>query len=101
MALQIGAGIGNESKAGSMRFRKSIQRKRSDGENDLLLRLPRNAIALHSFAEIYFDVTHALLTAFEAHRAPQFFCLSSREPRGNHRHPQELLLEKRYPKRAF
>src|ERR1019366_8417390 len=101
MALQIGAGIGDESEAGRMRLGKSIQRKRSDGENDLLLRFARDTVALHARAQLHLDVAHAQLAALEAHRATQLFRLSTRESGSDHGHAQELLLKERYPKRAF
>src|SRR5271166_381299 len=93
MTLEIGAGIGDESKAGRVRLGKSIQRKRSDRENDLLLRLPRDPVALHALAEVHFDVVHPLLTALEAHRATQLFRLSPGKSGSDHGHAQELLLK--------
>ena len=96
MTLEISAGVSNQRKAGGVRFRKSIQRKGSDGKDDLLLRLRRDAVALHAFAQLHFDIAHAPLAAFEAERPPQFLRLAAAESRGNHRHAQQLLLEKRH-----
>src|SRR5712664_1894259 len=44
VAFQEGAGIGDESKTGSVRFRKSIEREGSNGLNDPVLRGSFNSL---------------------------------------------------------
>ena len=101
VALEIGAGICDKSKTGGMRFGKSIQRKGSNGKNDLLLRLRRNAVALHPFPQLDFDVPHTLFAALKTKGPAQLFCLSTAESRGNHRHAQQLFLKQRHAQGAL
>ena len=84
VALQLGAGIGDQGEAGGVRFGKSIERERGDGQNDLFLRLRRDAVLRHAGAQPGFDFFHARLRALEAHGAAQFFGFASGEVGGDH-----------------
>src|SRR5258705_5242400 len=77
MTLQVGAGISDQGEAGGMRFRKSVQSKRSDRLDDLLLRLANNSVPRHAGAEFFFDVFHACFGTFESHGAAQFLGFAS------------------------
>ncbi len=101
VALQIGAGIGDEREAGGVRFGKSVEREGSDGENDFFLRFRRDAVVRHAGAQLGFDFAHARLRALEAHGAAQFFRLASGEVGGDHRHAQQLFLKERDAERAL
>src|ERR1700722_17375989 len=96
MALQISAGIRDQRKTGGMRLGKSIERERSNGKDDLLLRFRREAVALHARTKLDLDIAHAFFAAFEAKGTPQFFRPAAAEPSGNHCHAQQLLLEERH-----
>ena len=59
VALQIGAGVGNQREAGRVRFRKSVECERSNGENNFFLRFRGNFILRHAGAQPGFDFFHA------------------------------------------
>src|ERR1035437_2491217 len=101
MALEIGAGIRDQSEAGGVRLGKSVERERSNRKDDLLLRFRRDAVTLHTRAKFDLDIAHAHLAALEAEGAAQFLGFATTEAGGNHRHAQELLLKERHPQRAF
>src|SRR5580704_17651041 len=79
MTLEISAGIGDQGTTGGVRLGKPIERKRGDGKNNLLLGCRRDAIALHTFPQLYLDVAHALFAAFKTKSPAQFFRLPTTE----------------------
>src|ERR1019366_3450476 len=101
VALEIGAGVGDQRKTGGVRLGESIERERSNRKDDLLLRFGRDAIALHARAQLDLDIAHAHLAALEAEGAPQFLSFATAEAGGNHGHAQQLLLKERHPQRAL
>ena len=101
MALQIGAGVGDEGEAGSVGFGESVERERCDGENDFFLRFRGDSVLRHAGAEPGFDFAHAGLRAFEAHGAAEFFGFASGEVGGDHGDAQQLLLKERNAERAL
>ena len=100
MALQIGAGVGDQREAGGVGFGEAVQRERGDGLHDGVLRLSADAVLLHAGAQADLDVAHPRLGAFEAHRAPQLLGLAPAETGGDHRHAQKLFLKQRDAQRA-
>src|ERR1035441_6748728 len=85
MTLEISAGVGDQREAGGVRLGKSIERERSNRKNDLLLRIWRNAITIHTGAQLDLDIAHAHLAALEAEGAPQLFRFAAAEAGSNHR----------------
>ena len=90
-----------QRKAGGVRLGESVQRKRGDRLNDLLLRLLRDAVALHARTQLDFNVAHPLFAALEAEGATQLFRFAAAESGGNHGHAQQLLLKERHAQRAL
>jgi hypothetical protein len=84
-----------------MRFRKSVQRERSNRQRDLIGSLTGNALSRHPLAQLHFDLLHPPFRSLEPQRATQFFRLPSRETRRHHRNPQQLLLKQRHAERAL
>ncbi len=100
MALEVGAGIGQQGEAGGVRLGKTVEREGGDRLHDLILRRAGDAVALHAAAQLVFHLPHARLRAPEAEGAAQLFGLASSEPGGDHGHAQQLLLEERHAQRA-
>src|SRR5579859_3449274 len=100
VAFQIGAGVGEKRETRGMRFRKSIERERSDGLDYFLLNFGSDSVFFHAAAKLYFDVFHARFGAFKTKGATQFLRFASREASGDHGHAQELFLKKRHAQRA-
>ena len=88
MALEVGAGVGQQGEAGGVGFRKAIEREGGDGLHDLLLGLGSDAVAGHAGAQLGFDLAHARLRALEAHGAAQFLGLTAAEAGSDHGHAQ-------------
>ena len=100
MHFQIGARIRQQREAGGVRLRKSVQRKRRDGRNNLLGHLAGDALLRHPVAQLHFHLLHPPLRSLEAERAAQFLRLAAAETGGDHGHAQQLLLEQRHAQRA-
>src|ERR1700723_2948073 len=94
--LEICRGIGDERKAGSVRFGESVKREGADGLDDFVLRARREAVGGHAAPQLAFEILHALPGAAHAHGAAQLFSLRSAEVGNGHGHAQQLLLKKRY-----
>ena len=101
VALEIGAGVGDESEAGGMGFRETVEGERGDRLDDLFLHLAANSSLVHPTPQTLLDLSHALDRAFEAHRSAQLLGLAAREPGRRHRHAQDLLLKDRYTQRPL
>ena len=101
VALEIGAGIGNQREAGRVRFRKSIQREGRDRLNNLLLRIGANTVGSHSLAQLDLQFSHSGLRTAHAHGPPQFFRFSATEVGDDHRHANQLFLKERHSERSF
>ena len=99
--LQIRARVGQQREARRVRFGKSVQRKRSDRQGDLIGGLAGNALPRHPLAQLHFDLLHPPFRSLEAQRAAQFFRLPSRKSRGDHGNPQQLFLKQRHAERAL
>ena len=82
--LQKCTGIGDESKAGGMGFRETIQGEGTYKFNKLFLGLRCNLVDSHTGAEFRFNLKHALAGALAAKGAAQFFSLAAAKVRGNH-----------------
>ena len=67
MALQIGAGIGDERKAGGVRLGKSIQSEGLYGLDNLLLGVGVNAILRHPLPQLYLEFPHSRLRTPHPH----------------------------------
>ena len=93
VALQPGAGIGQQGETGGVRFGETVERKGSDGADDIVLRLTGDAVACHAGAQFHFDIGHTLFGALEAHGAAQLLGFAAREAGGDHGHAQQLLLK--------
>ena len=59
MTFKISAGVSNQSKAGGVRFRKAVERKRGDRLHNLVLRFTRNALERHAAPQLHLDFAHA------------------------------------------
>ena len=84
-----------------MRFGKSIQRKRRDRPDNLILSGRFNSIARHAVAQLHLDFLHALFRTLEAERPAQFLAFASGESRRDDGHAQQLFLKQRHAERAF
>src|SRR5260370_9613627 len=100
MAFQEGAGIGDESKTGGVRFRKSIEREGRNGLNDPVLRGSGNSLRLHSTAQFDLPFFHPGLRAFESEGPAKFFGFPARKSSRDHGHAKKLLLKARHSERA-
>ena len=69
VAFQIGAGVGDQGKAGGVGFRKTVERERSDGLDDTILGFAGDAIFGHAGAQLAFHFFHAFFRAFETEGA--------------------------------
>src|SRR5580698_662765 len=101
MTFQVGAGVSDQGEAGGVGFGESIERERSDRENNFFLRFRRDSIGSHPAAEFGLDLFHASLRALESHGAAKIFSFASSEVRGDHRNAQKLFLKKRDAQRAL
>ena len=101
MAFQIRAGIREQRKTGGMRFRKSVQRKRSDRLHNAILRLVMNSILRHAHPQFSLHFFHPFLGPLRPKRPPQFFRFAPRKTRGNHCNAQQLLLKQRHTQRPL
>src|SRR6185503_15936064 len=101
ITFQIRTRISNEREAGRMRLRKTIKRKRTDRQNDLVLFLSGDSVSTQAFTQLPLDYLHARFRAFETKRASQLFSLAPRKAGADHGHAQELLLKQRHSERAF
>src|SRR6516165_9314570 len=61
MHLQPGTGVGNQCETDRMRFRKSVERKRSNGSKNFFSHFILYAIGAKSGAQLSFDALHSLL----------------------------------------
>src|SRR5258708_20040957 len=96
VAFQEGAGVGDESKTGSVRFRKSIEREGSNGLNDSVLRGPGNSLRLHSTAQFDLHFFHPGLAAFESEGTANFSAFPPPKSSRDHGHAKKLLLKERH-----
>ena len=97
---QVRARVGEQREATRVALRKTIQRERGDGVDDLLGGRAVDALARHARAQLRLDLGHEALAALEAERPSELLGLGRREAGGDHRHFQELLLEERHAERA-
>ena len=88
MTFQIRAGVSEQSKTGGVRFRKTIERKRRDLFDNLILCPANNSLLRHTAPQLYFDVLHSLLRSLKAHRPPQLLRFAAGEICANHGHLQ-------------
>jgi len=84
VAFQIRARIRDHRETGGVRFGESIERKRSNRQNDFFLRLRRNSILRHPRSQSGLDLTHARLRPLESHGAAQVFGFAAAKVRGDH-----------------
>ncbi len=101
MAFQIGAGVGEEREAGSVRFWKAIQCERRDRLDDFLLRLAKDAVAIHAGAQLQLNFFHSFLGALETEGAAQILRFATAESGCDHGYAQELLLKQRHAERSL
>jgi len=101
VTLEISTGVSNQGKAGRVRFRKTVESKRSYGLYYFILRLTGNPLRGHSAPQFHFYIAHACFRSLESHRPPQLFGFTTAEPGADHRHFEQLLLKQRDAQRAL
>ena len=99
--FEVCRGIRNQREAGSVRLRKSIQRKRADVLNDVVLRRGIEPVGRHAGAQLAFEIFHSLPGSAHPHGASQLFGFRAGEVGDRHRHAQQLFLKQRNAKRAL
>ena len=100
--LQVRARVRDQREARRVRLREAVQRERRDRLDDLRPAPPARSRASPCRARSRSSIdVHPLDRALEAHRAAQLLRLAAGEARGDHRDPQELLLEERHAERAL
>ena len=83
MALEIGAGVGNERKAGGVRSGNPYSANdRMDWT--ICLRLRENAVVFHALAQLHFQFPHPRPRAAHSHRPAQFLRLAAAEVGDDH-----------------
>src|SRR3954465_10134457 len=101
MAFKISARVGEQRKTGGVRFRKSVERERRNGLDNLILHATHDAVLLHASPEFHFNVAHTRFRTLEAEGATEFLSFAPGESGRHHRDANQLLLEQRYPQCAF
>ena len=61
ITFEVGAGISNEGKTCRMRFRKTVKRKRTDRQHNVILRLSGDSIFLQALAAVLFQSLSCVL----------------------------------------
>ena len=77
ITFKVGAGISDQRKTCRMRFGKTVKRKRTDRQHNVVLRLSRDSVFLQALPEFYFDRLHACFGTFESERTAQLFRLAT------------------------
>jgi hypothetical protein len=90
--FEISRGVRNQSEAGGVRLRESIQGKGTDLLDDVLLRRGIDSVSRHAGTQLCFQVLHALPGTPHPHGTAQFFRLRAGEVRHDHRDAEQLEL---------
>src|SRR5690606_10065256 len=101
MAFEPGRGVGEQGKAGRMRFRETVFAEPPDLLEDALEIAFLVAIRQHAATDAVMERLEAALAFPRGHRTTQFIGLARRETGHDLDQLHHLFLEDRHAKRAF